>query len=102
MDLYEGCEEKCVKNDAFRGINLKFDGIQFINQVPVVCNCLYEHGLLFDSEEIGISLAFDVSSYQGGSATAGGKGEIMYSGGSRDMLCYRYVGDVVSSTSIFQ
>lgn len=92
FETYEECEAFCVKNEEFRGINIENDS---------VCYCLYEEGLLYISELGSPGPFFDVpDTYQGGSSTIGGIGQIVSSDGARNAFCYRYVEQASSSPFI--
>jgi hypothetical protein len=86
----EECEESCVKNDGFRGITIEQSSI---------CNCLYEHGWLYTDVSPLVSQFNVPTSYEGGASSVGGVGEIVSSSGDLNVLCYRYVGQAVSSVT---
>eukprot|EP00804_Cyclotella_cryptica_P029546 CCRYP_020197-RB/>CCRYP_020197-RB protein AED:0.05 eAED:0.05 QI:198/1/1/1/1/1/3/272/540 len=88
-NIFAGCGESCVKNDAFRGILIESRSR---------CSCLYDDAFLYGEEwtfplVMNPALSLEPGEYTGGSITVGGVGEIVSSDGDASAMCYRYGGD---------
>eukprot|EP00804_Cyclotella_cryptica_P018316 CCRYP_017990-RA/>CCRYP_017990-RA protein AED:0.05 eAED:0.05 QI:793/1/1/1/1/1/3/272/342 len=88
-NIFAGCGESCVKNEAFRGILIESRSR---------CSCLYDDAFLYGEEwtfplVMNPALSLEPGEYTGGSITVGGVGEIVSSDGDASAMCYRYGGD---------